>query len=100
MGLGNEGLPHEILILPPILGRCVVSGQSRKSAEIAFGENDDKEYINLKNYKVNPHRSMYGWVSNNSVFASLGMDYGPISQRIMDNGEPGFAWLDNMQNYR
>ena len=38
-------------------------------------------------------------ISNNSVWASLGMDYGPVAKRIMDNGEPGFAWLDNMQQF-
>ena len=44
-----------------LIGRCVVSGQSRKSAEIAFGDSGSEEYINLKNYEVNPHRAEYGW---------------------------------------
>lgn len=39
----------------------------------------------------------YGWTSNNSVFATLGMDYGPTCERVRKNGEPGFAWLSNMQ---
>jgi hypothetical protein len=48
-------------------------------------------------YTVNPQRMAYGWTSNNSVFATLGMDYGPICERVRKNGEPGFAWLSNMQ---
>ena len=31
-------------------------------------------------------------------FAELGMDY-TEGKRIVDNGEPGFAWLDNMRTY-
>ena len=42
---------------------------------------------------------MYGWTYNNSIFAELGMDYTEAAKRIVDNGEPGFAWLDNMRHY-
>ncbi|GLE07257.1 hypothetical protein PINS_up017317 [Pythium insidiosum] len=41
----------------------------------------------------------FGWTSNNSIFADLGMDYAPITERVVKNGEPGFAWLENMRNY-
>lgn len=41
----------------------------------------------------------YGWLSNNSIYAKLGMDYSNLVQNISENGEPGFLWLDNMQNY-
>lgn len=82
-----------------LLGRCVVSGNVRRTAEIAFGDPNSQEYIDLKNYDVNPQRAEWGWTSNNSVFATLGMDYGAICDRIVKNGEPGFAWLSNMQNY-
>lgn len=44
-------------------------------------------------------RMTYGWTSNNSVFAEIGMDYRPICERIIKNGEPGVAWLSNMQQY-
>jgi len=82
-----------------MIGVCVISGNVRRTAEIAFGNYDDPEYIDLKNYTKNPDRMNYGWTSNNSVFAKIGMDYSDIAKRIADNGEPGFAWLDNMQNY-
>ena len=48
---------------------------------------------------MNPHRASYGWTSNNSIFARLGMNYDQIAQRIAINGEPGLAWLDNMRAY-
>jgi hypothetical protein len=140
-----------------VAGKCVVAGNVRRTAEIAFGNPDDVEYIDLKggsqppnpqphpperwmaisrasapvqqrearstgaysltltfppppslrlltspppytpDYSINPHRVEYGWTSNNSVFASLGMDYRAICERVCKNGEPGFAWLDNMR---
>jgi len=76
-----------------------VAGNVRRTAEIVFGDPYSEEYLDLKNYKVNPHRDQYGWTSNNSIFAELGMDYTEVSKRIVDNGEPGFAWLDNMRKY-
>jgi ribonucleoside-triphosphate reductase len=82
-----------------LIGKCVVAGNVRRTAEIVFGDSDDEEYLDLKNYKVNPHREQYGWTSNNSIFAELGMDYTDVCKRIVDNGEPGFAWLDNMRKF-
>ena len=82
-----------------MIGKCVISGNVRRSAEIAFGAPTDNGFLNLKNYTRNPERMEYGWVSNNSVFATVGMDYRPMVDRIIDNGEPGFIWLDNMQRY-
>jgi adenosylcobalamin-dependent ribonucleoside-triphosphate reductase len=82
-----------------LIGKCVVAGNVRRTAEIVFGSSADDEYLDLKNYKVNPDREQYGWTSNNSIFAELGMDYTNVCKRIVDNGEPGFAWLENMRNY-
>jgi len=99
---GNVGQPITITTIVDIMnliGKCVVAGNVRRTAEIVFGEPDNDEYLDLKNYKVNPHREQYGWTSNNSIFAELGMDYTEASKRINDNGEPGFAWLDNMRHY-
>jgi ribonucleoside-triphosphate reductase (thioredoxin) len=58
-----------------LIGKCVVSGNIRRTAEIAFGEFDDQEFINLKNYEMYPERAGHGWVSNNSIFAQIGQDY-------------------------
>ena len=98
----NSGEPITITTIVDIMnliGKCVVAGNVRRTAEIVFGEPDNEEYLDLKNYEVNPHRDQYGWTSNNSIFAELGMDYTEAAKRIVDNGEPGFAWLDNMRKY-
>ena len=98
----NSGEPITITTIVDIMnliGKCVVAGNVRRTAEIVFGNPDSEEYLDLKNYKVNKHRETYGWTSNNSIFAELGMDYTEAAKRIVDNGEPGFAWLDNMRKY-
>ena len=82
-----------------LIGKCVVSGNVRRSAEIAFGEADDESFLDLKDYTKNPDRMAYGWSSNNSVFARVGMDYSEVASRLRVNGEPGLAWLENMQRF-
>ena len=82
-----------------LIGKCVVAGNVRRTAEIVFGDPYNEEYLDLKNYKVNKHRETYGWTSNNSIYAELGMDYTEVCKRINGNGEPGFAWLENMRSY-
>ena len=98
----NSGEPITITTIVDIMnliGKCVVAGNVRRTAEIVFGDPHDEEYLDLKNYEVNPHRDQYGWTSNNSIYAELGMDYTDVCKRIVDNGEPGFAWLDNMRKF-
>ena len=74
-------------------------GNVRRTLEIVFGDPHSEEYLDLKNYKVNPHREQYGWTSNNSIFAELGMDYTERSKRIgtMENWD--LRWLENMRQY-
>lgn len=57
---------------------CVVAGNVRRTAEIAFGDSHSEEYIDLKDYQRNPDRAGFGWASNNSVLAKLGMDYSKV----------------------
>ena len=98
----NAGAPITVTTIVDIMnliGKCVVAGNVRRTAEIVFGDPYSDEYMDLKNYEVNPHRDQYGWTSNNSIFAELGMDYSEACKRIASNGEPGFAWLENMQGY-
>ena len=80
-----------------IVGRCVIAGGTRRSAQIAFGEPSDMQFLDLKQdrAKVNEYR----WLSNNSIFARVGMDYAaPVSRTIL-NGEPGYLWLENARAY-
>jgi len=82
-----------------LIGVCVVSGNVRRSAQIMFGDPEDEEYLDLKDYKVNPERGNFGWSSNNSVFCNENTNYGKPSERTAKNGEPGYFWLENAQKY-
>jgi ribonucleoside-triphosphate reductase len=80
-----------------IIGRCVVAGGIRRSAQIAFGDAGDAEFLDLKQ---DPEKvSDYRWVSNNSIFAKVGMDYSEAARRTAVNGEPGYFWLDNARAF-
>lgn len=74
-----------------MIGVAVVSGNVRRSAEIIIG-NYDEEFLNLKNYEKNPSRMEFGWASNNTINAELGMDYNRIADGIIMNGEPKLNW--------
>lgn len=81
------------------IGACVIAGNVRRSAEIMFADFENEQFRNLKNYEQNPERAEIGWVSNNSLIASIGDDYSTIASHIMNNGEPGLYWLENAQKY-
>lgn len=91
-----------------MIGVCVVSGNIRKSAQVVLGHISD-EYLKLKDYKwnentqryegTNSKRAGYGWTSNNSILAEIGMDYGTIADQIGRNGEPGLFWLSTARKF-
>ena len=84
------------------IGICVVSGNIRRSAEIAIGRPEDATFLNLKNYDLYPERSSIGWVSNNSVLLKDIEEFRyleEIAQYIHKNGEPGILHLHNMQHF-
>jgi len=87
----------DILDIMNLIGKCVVAGNVRRSAEIALGEATDLEFIKCKQdkEKLYSHR----WASNNSIFAVKGLDYSFIADQISVNGEPGILWLDNAKAY-
>mgnify|MGYP001166849252 CR=1 FL=1 len=76
-----------------LIGRCVVSGNVRRSAALAMGSHDDFRYLEMKNdsEKLMHHR----WGSNNSFNAQVGMDYTWHANQSQKNGEPGYIWLNN-----
>ena len=87
------------------IGACVVAGNVRRSAEICLGGAKNEDFINLKNYKINPERAEIGWMSNNSVVLEPAQGYKDftyipdLAARIRDNGEPGMINLYNMQKF-
>ncbi len=87
------------------IGTCVVAGNVRRSAEICLGDVEDADFINLKNYEMNPERQDIGWLSNNSVVLKADQNYEDFSyipdmaKRIINNGEPGMINLYNIQKY-
>jgi ribonucleotide reductase alpha subunit len=83
-----------------LIGRCVVAGNVRRSAEIAFGDPNNEEFLNLKNPEINRDALYHHrWASNNSVFATVGMDYSRVAELTAKNGEPGYQWLDNARKF-
>jgi len=89
-----------------LIGTCVVSGNVRRSATLALGAPEDKDFINLKNAEVFPDLNSYdsknpgwAWMSNNSISATVGTKYEDYVDLIVNNGEPGFIWLDVARNY-
>jgi ribonucleoside-triphosphate reductase (thioredoxin) len=89
-----------------LIGTCVVAGNVRRSATLALGAAGDNDFINLKNAEVFPERNSYdsknpgwAWMSNNSISATVGTDYNEYVDLIVNNGEPGFIWLDVARNY-
>lgn len=91
---------RNIVDIMNIIGKCVVSGNVRRTALIALGMPDDDAFLDLKDYEKNPERMAYGWTSNNSVMSGFTRpDYDEIAKRIWNNGEPGVVWIQNARTY-
>jgi len=142
--IGKTLRSTDITDIMNIIGKVVVAGNVRRTAEIAFGDPEDNEFIEMKNWKLHPvemglsaptellninpdayekynddttghirkeiankyaHEPWaykfggFRWASNNSLFGVVGMDYTKAAKSIAVNGEPGFAWLDNMRKF-
>ena len=91
--IGEAITSVDIVDTENLIGRCVVSGNVRRSAALAMGSHDDIQYLEMKNdqEKLYHHR----WGSNNSFNALVGMDYTWHANQSQKNGEPGYIWLDN-----
>lgn len=107
------------------IGKAVVAGGIRRTAEIMFGEPEDDDFMAVKDptalnalyakqaafpanspewqevadeIKAHPLNDRR-WASNNSVYARIGMDYTAIAEKIAANGEPGIVWLDAAKKF-
>lgn len=95
--INNPITSLDILDIMNNIGKCVVAGNVRRSAEIALGNPMDLDFITAKQDKDKLYA--YRWASNNSVFAIKGLDYSFIADQITKNGEPGILWLENARAY-
>lgn len=96
------GISRLVTDLCNAIGVCIISANVRRSAEISLGKPGDVEFLNLKNYKLNPERASIGWMSNNTVMLEKTEDFEylpQIADRIRDNGEPGILNLINTERY-
>lgn len=106
-GRSGEKLDSRAIVdIVNLIGTCVVSGNVRRSATLALGASGDKDFINLKNADVFPERNSFdvenpgwAWMSNNSISATVGTKYEDYVDLIVNNGEPGFIWLDVARDY-
>jgi adenosylcobalamin-dependent ribonucleoside-triphosphate reductase len=98
--IGERISSGDITDLMNVIGKCVVSGGVRRTAELALGSADDSDYLELKDPDKNRDKLMaWRWASNNSVTASIGMDYSKVGEQTAKNGEPGYFWLENAKAY-
>ena len=84
------------------VGCCVVAGNIRRSSEIFLGPVNNKTFLNLKNYEINPERATIGWMSNNSVRLMKTEDFvhlPGIADLIRKNGEPGLLNVLNVNRW-
>jgi adenosylcobalamin-dependent ribonucleoside-triphosphate reductase len=106
-GRAGEKLDSRAIVdVVNLIGTCVVAGNVRRSATLALGSAEDKDFINLKNPDIFPERNSFdsknpgwAWMSNNSISATVGTKYEDYVDLIVNNGEPGFIWLDVARNY-
>lgn len=101
---GEKLTSRDIVDVMNLIGKAVVAGGARRSAQIAFGSVDDDDYTSIKDWTL-PENQLrtdpdhgWAWNSNNSVFVE-----GEIPKELIDktvlNGEPGYMWLDLAQQY-
>jgi len=83
------------------IGRCVVSGNVRRSSCLMLGDPDDTEFVTMKDPVLHKEELIsHRWASNNSVNAVPGkIRYEDYIDSICANGEPGFVWLSNIRKH-
>jgi len=92
----------DIVDIMNFIGKCVVSGNVRRSAQIALGMPDDDGFVTMKNKsKYSSELKSHRWASNNSIVVdpNVGFDYTKVCESIAENGEPGIVWIDNARKY-
>jgi ribonucleoside-triphosphate reductase len=95
VGRSGQALTElDIMDIMNMVGVCVVSGNVRRSAELALGRATDKAFVTAKDYSQHAYREPWGFMSNNSVMVEVGQDLSNLVESIALNGEPGVVWMD------
>lgn len=90
----------DIVDIMNYIGKAVVAGNVRRSAEIACGNPNSVDFIQAKDPSINSEAlNDRRWASNNSILAQVGMDYTQASKFTAKNGEPGYIWLENAKMF-
>ena len=98
--IGKHISSTDITDLMNVIGKCVVSGGVRRTAELALGSPEDEEYLKLKDPNLYGEQlKLWRWASNNSVSAATGMDYTEVGSQTAKNGEPGYFWRENARAF-
>lgn len=82
-----------------LIGKGVVAGGVRRTAELGSLSIKDPVFKDLKDYKKYPYREKHGWMSNNSCDLEDDADFerlDEIAERVIVRGEPG---IKNLQNF-
>jgi ribonucleoside-triphosphate reductase (thioredoxin) len=97
---GNKIDSRGIVDIANSIGECVVSGGTRRTAEIAFGNPEDVDFLHLKDYLENPEAKEWPrWASNNSVIVDEHTDFSRLAKLTAQNGEPGYLFLENARRF-
>lgn len=88
-----------IVDITNLIGAAVVAGGARRTALLALGEFTDAEFAKLKDSETLSDPMLARWSSNNTLRTDKGVDYGAAAEQTATNGEPGYLWIHNAQNY-
>lgn len=81
-----------------LIGKAVVAGNVRRSAELALGDWDDEAFRKMKQ---DPEKLMHHrWASNNSVVTNGKKEqFRQVAKEVVVNGEPGVVDLELSRNF-
>ena len=107
-----------------LIGRCVVAGGIRRTAEMLLGFADDEDFVNLKDptelnklftqlgaaeddeeraaiqHKIDRHPIVHHrWASNNTIYYNRGDDLELLADLNKKQINIGAFWLDNARNF-
>jgi adenosylcobalamin-dependent ribonucleoside-triphosphate reductase len=93
--VGEELTSVDIVDIMNYIGKAVVAGNVRRSAEVGLGDSDDHYFIECKDpTKYELQLLSHRWASNNSVYVKTDDDLAFPAKYTAKNGEPGYAFED------